>query len=80
MDGVWEVPWILSMDVRNIKFSMQNRNVEEVHTFREGNKLADFLTNNVIHFAGIDTQRYFHIQELPQQARAFNWKRIKFLI
>jgi len=55
LDGVWEVPWIVAMDVRNIKFAMRNRNVEVVHTFREGNKQANFLAKNVIHFAGIYT-------------------------
>ena len=35
-DVVWEVPWIFSMDVRNITFSMHNRNVKVFHTFKEG--------------------------------------------
>ena len=43
LDGVWEVPWIVSKNVSNIKFSMHTGNVEVVHTFREGNKVANFF-------------------------------------
>jgi len=78
IDGVWDVPWIFTMDVKSTKVSMHSRNVEVIHTFREGNKLADFLTNNAIHFVGIDTERYFHIHELPKKHKpSFKWKRIK---
>ena len=40
LDWVWEVPFIVSIDVRNIMFSMHNRDVEVVHTFKEGNKVV----------------------------------------
>ena len=43
LDWVCEVPLIVSIDVRNIKFSMHNMDVEVVHTFKEGNKLVDLL-------------------------------------
>ncbi|KAG5629845.1 hypothetical protein H5410_001562 [Solanum commersonii] len=33
---------------------------EVVHTFREGNNLADFLANHVAHFAGKDSMDVFH--------------------
>ena len=43
LDWVWEVPWIVSIDVSNIKFSMHIRDVEVVHKFKEGNKLVVLL-------------------------------------
>ena len=43
LDWVWEVPSIVSINVRNIKFSMHNTDVEVVHTFKEGNKLVVLL-------------------------------------
>lgn len=43
LDGVWEVPWIFSKNVCNIKFSMNTGNVEVVHTFKEGNKVDNFF-------------------------------------
>ncbi|KAH0689466.1 hypothetical protein KY289_016824 [Solanum tuberosum] len=48
LDGFWEVPWIISIDNREIMEAMENKAVTIVHTFREGNKLADYLTN-IIH-------------------------------
>ncbi|KAH0764524.1 hypothetical protein KY285_000395 [Solanum tuberosum] len=69
LDGVWEVPWSISVEVRGIKSMVETYNVEIKHIFREGNKLADFLANNVVNFAG--TNRIFNsLQELPQQAMA----------
>ena len=43
LDGVWEVPWIVSKNVSNIHFSMHTGNVEVIRTFKEGNKVANFF-------------------------------------
>ncbi|WMV59135.1 hypothetical protein MTR67_052520, partial [Solanum verrucosum] len=51
LDGVREVPWSISVEVRGIKSMLETYNVEIKHIFREGNTLADFLANNVVNFA-----------------------------
>ncbi|KAK4737032.1 hypothetical protein R3W88_000729 [Solanum pinnatisectum] len=58
LDGVWEVPWSISVDIQCIERWMVNVEVEVVHTFREGNSLADFLANHVAHFAGTDVNQF----------------------
>lgn len=40
------------------------------HTFREGNKVADFIANRVFFFASIDRLTYSTFQELPKEAKA----------
>jgi len=56
LDGIWEVPWAISVDIREIREAMENKDVTVLHTFREGNKLADYLTNMVVNFAGTNSQ------------------------
>ncbi|XP_049414633.1 uncharacterized protein LOC125877356 [Solanum stenotomum] len=52
LDGIWDVPWAISVDIQCIKLWMEQAEVEVVHTFREGNRLADYLANHIVHFAG----------------------------
>ncbi|KAK4724151.1 hypothetical protein R3W88_026930 [Solanum pinnatisectum] len=53
----------LGVEVRGIKSMLETYNVEIQHIFREGNKLEEFLANNVVNFAG--TNRIFNsLQEL----------------
>lgn len=48
LDGEWEVPWSISMDIRRIKALRTKAHViVVVHTLGEGNKLADFFANYV---------------------------------
>jgi len=35
LDGVWEVPWSISVDIQCIKLLMEKGEVEVVHTYRE---------------------------------------------
>ncbi|WMV08231.1 hypothetical protein MTR67_001616 [Solanum verrucosum] len=69
LDGVWEVPWSISVDIQCIKLWMENGEVEVVHTYREGNRLADYLANHIVHFVGTNVIQFNSTQELPQLAR-----------
>uniref|UniRef100_A0A0V0I1K0 Putative ovule protein n=1 Tax=Solanum chacoense TaxID=4108 RepID=A0A0V0I1K0_SOLCH len=42
LDGIWEVPWVISEEIRAMKRELENKDVTVVHTYREGNQLADF--------------------------------------
>lgn len=48
---------------------MENGEVEAVHTYMEGNRLADYLANHIVHFAGTNVIQFNRTQELPQLAR-----------
>lgn len=73
VDGVWDVPWIVTMDVKSIKVSLHRRNVEVIHTFTEVNKLADFLTSNNFFCTYISTFMYYK----KDHKLSFSWKKIK---
>lgn len=47
LQGNWEVPWSVTMEVNSIRALMCNISVRVIHSFREGNTLADFFTNLV---------------------------------
>lgn len=34
LDGVWKVPWCITVEIGKIKFNLQNATVEVVHTYR----------------------------------------------
>jgi len=74
LDGVWEISWVVYVDVRNIKELLSKVNVEIEHIHIEENKLAYFLSNNATHFASKDTntRTYNQAHELPHQAQAIN--------
>ncbi|XP_060182743.1 uncharacterized protein LOC132612645 [Lycium barbarum] len=63
----WKVPWSISILVDDIKRMMEDQTVAVEHIHREGNGLADFLTNLVFNFAG--TLQFHSFQELPSQAK-----------
>ncbi|XP_070039282.1 uncharacterized protein [Nicotiana tomentosiformis] len=46
--GVWTVPWSVAAYVEDIKELMAQCNVTVAHNLREGNRLADHLTNFAI--------------------------------
>lgn len=52
---------------------MQNTSVQLVHTYREANKLADFIANHVFFFVEMNSIQYstLHsiLQELPRKAK-----------
>jgi len=52
LNGIWEVPWLISVNVRAIQKMMNNEHVEIAHAYREGNKCVDFFTNYAFTCAG----------------------------
>lgn len=67
LDGIWEIPWSISVDIRWIRDVMKDKEVEIKHIYREGNTLADFLTNHIFSFAGTKLIHFNSTQELPSQ-------------
>ncbi|XP_059284804.1 uncharacterized protein LOC132038098 [Lycium ferocissimum] len=65
--GTWEVPWCISMILKDINRLIRGQIVEVEHIYRKGNCLEDFLANYVFDFAG--TQQFNTFQELPSMAR-----------
>lgn len=47
------------MEVNSVRALMCNISVRVIHSFREGNALADFFTNLVFYFAGDFQFNYF---------------------
>lgn len=70
LDGIWEVPWCISLLIKKIKWMMKNGNVEVKHVMREGNKVADFLTNIIFFFAGTEVKIFHSFQEIPREGKA----------
>ncbi|XP_060177913.1 uncharacterized protein LOC132607855 [Lycium barbarum] len=67
LDGIWDCPWKISVEVRMIKHWSNKGHVQFAHILREGNALADFLANMVFDLVG---SIKIHIsQELPTAAR-----------
>jgi len=69
LDEIWDIPWSISVDIQCIKLWMEQAEVEVVHTFREGNRLADYLANHIVHFSCTNVNQFNNIQNLPQLAR-----------
>ncbi|KAH0669205.1 hypothetical protein KY289_023698 [Solanum tuberosum] len=67
LDGIWEVPWIISIDIREIMEAMENKALTVTHTFREGNKLADYLTNIIVHFAASEHEEGANLEHDSRQ-------------
>lgn len=67
VEGRWETPWCISTEVEKIRRVMENFNVIIHHIYREGNTLADFLTNLAFDFAG--TAKFSNFSELPSAGR-----------
>ncbi|XP_060210742.1 uncharacterized protein LOC132637707 [Lycium barbarum] len=52
LDGIWEVPWSISLVVKRIQHLREGRQIQVIHFLREGNCLVDYFTNLVFDFAG----------------------------
>ncbi|KAG5620989.1 hypothetical protein H5410_006207 [Solanum commersonii] len=57
------------MEVRRIQILKEGLEVAIVHTLREGNKLADFMSNIVFSFTSTNFTYYNNFQELPTEAK-----------
>ncbi|XP_059301843.1 uncharacterized protein LOC132053753 [Lycium ferocissimum] len=67
IEGNWEMPWKISLEVKKIKHWSSMGQVQFAHILREGNALADFLTNSV--FNVTCTRKIHSYQELVPEAR-----------
>ncbi|XP_060195025.1 uncharacterized protein LOC132625763 [Lycium barbarum] len=45
LQDAWKIPWQLIERVEQMPHIMRQLNMQIMHTFREGNQLADFLAN-----------------------------------
>ncbi|XP_049352605.1 uncharacterized protein LOC125817063 [Solanum verrucosum] len=52
LDGIWEIPWVIVMEIERINMLMKDKEVIVENILREGNQLTDFFTNNILCFAG----------------------------
>lgn len=71
LDGTWEVPWVISTDIREIREEIIDKEVMVVHSFREGNKLANFLTNIIVNLAGAYSIQFNHTNKLPIHGKLY---------
>ncbi|XP_060202517.1 uncharacterized protein LOC132630953 [Lycium barbarum] len=67
LTGQWETPWSISMIINDISRLRMDKEVRVEHVLREGNGLADFLTNYAFDFAG--DHRFQSFTSLPVKAR-----------
>ncbi|KAG5619666.1 hypothetical protein H5410_004884 [Solanum commersonii] len=63
----WKVPWTLIERIEEIQDNMNILNTQVVHIYREGNQLADCITNIAINHE--DKQQYASFYDLPIKAR-----------
>ncbi|KAH0776352.1 hypothetical protein KY290_007763 [Solanum tuberosum] len=68
IDEIWEIPWSMSVDITCIKKMLKDEDVVVIHIFREGNYIADCLTNHVFSFAGTTRIQFLYNTKLPAQA------------
>ncbi|KAG5599438.1 hypothetical protein H5410_030808 [Solanum commersonii] len=69
LDGIWETLWGIMMKIKRIKMLMEDKEVIAEHILKEGNQLANFLTNHIFYFVGTQTLTYSNFQDLPTNAR-----------
>ncbi|XP_060216553.1 uncharacterized protein LOC132644029 [Lycium barbarum] len=67
VEGEWDVPWSISLEVYNIIEWRRKGVIQIGHVMREGNQLADFLANHIFSFAG--TICFENFMELPAVAK-----------
>ncbi|KAH0720359.1 hypothetical protein KY285_005160 [Solanum tuberosum] len=69
IDGSWDIPWEVSLEIRIIQELMKGMEVVIEHTLREGNRMADFLANLVFSFVGTEIISFNTFQDLPKKAK-----------
>lgn len=63
LDGNWEFPWCIDMEVKRIRMLTPEKEVVVEHTLREGNKLANVFTNQIFYFTGTNRLTYSTLQD-----------------
>lgn len=68
LEGRWEVPWCVTMEVNAINRLRRRISTARVrHSLREGNTLADYFANLVFVFAG--NFQFNPFQDIPYEGR-----------
>ncbi|KAK4721575.1 hypothetical protein R3W88_011808 [Solanum pinnatisectum] len=70
LHGSSEVPWSIKVLIKKIEFLRNKKEVEVLHTFREGNKVADYFTNFIFSFAGTKIKTFQSIQQVPKEGKS----------
>lgn len=65
----WEIPWVISVDIRCIKNKLKNKDVVVNQIFRAGNSVANCLANHVFCFVGTTKIQFLSNNELLAQAK-----------
>lgn len=63
LNGIWAVPWQISMEVKRFNQLRRKGSVEVEHTYRGGNMIADYFANLGVNFTG--TTSFNNTYELP---------------
>lgn len=72
LDGIWEVPWVISPRILKIKMLIENQLIKVKHTLREGNSLADYFANLAFCFAGIMSKQFNSSLDDMEKSRSPN--------
>lgn len=67
LEGGWNVPWSVTLEVNSINYLRRSLSARVQHTFREGNTLVDYFANLVFDFAG--DYHFSHFQDIPMEGR-----------
>lgn len=67
LNGNWEIPWNVTMEVNYINRLRNSMSVRIKHSLREGDTLANVFSNLVFLFGG--TYEFRCIQEVPYTAK-----------
>lgn len=67
LNGDWEVPWNVTIEVNSINRLRNSLSVRVQHSLQEGNTLADFFANLFFDFAG--TYKFRSYQEVPDTGK-----------
>lgn len=61
IEGIWKPPWIVNEHVEEIRTLLDLCSGRVLHTFREGNKLADHLENHALDVGDIECHGFHHL-------------------
>jgi len=78
INGIWKVPWEIAEWFNELKQTLRELEATTQHTFREGNKMADYIANLAFE---CDRRLSFNtFQQLPTMGKkSLMWERHKFL-
>lgn len=73
LDGIWEIPWSISLLIKKIQWLRRDGQVEVSHVFREGSKVVNYFANFIFSCAGRGFKVLTHIWMYLRKGRhSFN--------